>query len=125
MPKKQTQKNKKVAKKIVENKNIEKLLREQTSIILNAVDKRLQTSDLKTDKRLQMSDLKTDRRLREMNGRLQEMETKADQRFDRIITNLDRIMKSTTDTDDEIKFIKLDINRIKRVVKEKLAVDLT
>ncbi len=59
-----------------------------------------------------------------MNKRFEEMETKESQRFDRIMANFDKLLKRTVDTDDEIEFIKFDINRIKVVVKEKLGVNL-
>lgn len=117
-------KSKKIVKKAAENSNLEKLLSRQTTVILNAVDERLRKTESRIDEKIQILDLKTDRRFQEVDRRFQEMETEESQRFDRIMANFDKLLKRTVDTDDEIEFIKLDINRIKVVVKEKLGVNL-
>lgn len=129
MPKKSNKKikGKKIIKKTTKNSNLEKLLSRQTAVILNAVDERLRMSDLKINRRFEEIDKKfqvVDARFQEIDRRFQEMETNESQRFDRIMTNFDKLLKKTVDTDDEIEFIKLDINRIKGVVKEKLGVNL-
>ena len=154
MPKKSTKniKNKKTIRKTEKsgNENIENLLKKQTEAILNVMDKKLekqaatilnvvdkklekQSSDIlgimdkrfeAMDKRFEITDQKILRLEDTMDKRFEESEAKSDQRFDRIMTNLDLILKRVTDTDDEVEFIKLDINRIKVVVKEKLGVNL-
>lgn len=113
---------------------VDKKLEKQSSDILGIMDKKFEAVDKKfeaidqrfeaIDQRFEITDQKILRLEDTMNKRFEESEAKADQRFDRIMTNLDLILKRVTDTDDEIEFIKLDINRIKVVVKEKLGVNL-
>ena len=81
---------------------IEKLLNQQTVVILNAVDQRV----LRLEKRLNKTEVKTN------------------QNFNRLIMTLDRFLKRLTDIEDEFEAMKLDINRMKKVIKEKLGVDL-
>jgi len=78
------------------SKEIERLLVQQTTVILNAVDERL--------------------------GR---MEIRINQKIDRLTTTLDRFLKRLTDTEDEFEIMKADINRMKKVIREKLGVELS
>jgi len=106
---------------------VDKKLEKQSSDILGIMDKRFEAMDKRfeaMDKRFEITDQKILRLEDTMDKRFEESEAKSDQRFDRIMTNLDLILKRVTDTDDEVEFIKLDINRIKVVVKEKLGVNL-
>jgi len=91
----------KPAKQLTTNK-IEKLLNQQTVAILNAVDQKL----LKLEKRLN------------------KMEVRTNQNFNRLITTLDKFLKRLTNIEDEFEAMKLDINRMKKIIKEKLGVDL-
>ena len=79
--------------------DMKKLLADQARVILDAVDER-------------------------MDKKLIALETRIDQKFDKLITTLDKFLKRLTDTEDEFTIMKHDINRIKRVVKEKLGVSL-
>ena len=81
---------------------IEKLLNQQTVVILNAVDQKI---------------------LR-MEKRLNKMEIKMNQNFNHLITTLDRFLKRLTNMEDEFELMKLDINRLKKIIREKLGVDL-
>ncbi len=81
---------------------IEKLLSQQTVVILNAVDQKI----LRLEKRLS------------------KMEIKMNQNFNRLITTLDRFLKRLTNIEDEFEVMKLDINRLKKIIREKLGVDL-
>jgi restriction endonuclease S subunit len=89
-------------KKNLTKKEIEKLLDKQTSIILTAVDRKI---------------LKIERKITKL-------EAKVEQRFDQLITTLDKFLKRLTDLEDEFTMMKVDIRRIKAVIKEKLGVDL-
>jgi len=91
----------KPAKQLTTNK-IEKLLNQQTVAILNAVDQKL----LKLEKRLN------------------KMEVRTNQNFNRLITTLDKFLKRLTNIEDEFEAMKLGINRMKKIIKEKLGVDL-
>ncbi len=96
MPKKQSEKSVKI-------NDIKKLLNEQTSVILSAVDEKISTLD----------------------KRIGKLEIKVEQRFDQLITTLDKFLKRLTDIEDEFTIMKSDINRLKKVIQEKLGVDLT
>jgi len=97
MPKKQIEKSN------IEVKKIEKLLSQQTSVILSAVDEKIG----------------------KLEKRISRLEIKVDQRFDQLISTLDKFLKRLTDMEDEMEIIKLDINRLKKVIREKLGVDLS
>lgn len=77
------------------SKEIEKLLNQQTVIILNAVDKKLI-----------------------------KMELRISQKIDRLTNTLDKFLKRLTAMEDEFEIMKSEINQLKRVIREKLGVDL-
>lgn len=79
----------------ITTKNIEKLLNQQTIIILSAVDEKLARTELKVN-----------------------------QKIDRLTDTLDKFLKRLTDTETEFEMMKADINRMKKVIREKLGVDL-
>ena len=93
--------SRKLAKQLTANE-IEKLLNQQTVVILNAVDQKI----LKLEKRLN------------------KMEIKMNQNFNHLITTLDRFLKRLTNMEDEFELMKLDINRLKKIIREKLGIDL-
>lgn len=101
-----------MAKKKTE-KNIEKLLNEQTNVILTAVDEKL----VRLDKKIDFIDEKFEKRIAKL-------EMKVDKRFDELITSLNRFLKRLSDIEDEFAIIKTDLNRVKQVIKDKLRVDL-
>lgn len=83
-------------------KDIENLLAEQTTVILSAVDEKISR----------------------LEKRITKLEIKVDKRFNQLVTTLDKFLKRLTDIEDEMEVIKLDISRLKKVVREKLGVDL-
>ncbi len=90
------------ADKLTKNE-IKKLLDAQTDIILSAVDEKISKLD----------------------RRISKLEIKVDKRFDQLLTALDKFLKRLTDLEDEFAAMKLDINRLKSVIREKLGIDLT
>jgi len=76
-------------------KDIEKLLSQQTIVILSAVDEKLKKSEERVNKKIE-----------------------------KLTTTLDKFLKRLTNTEDEFEIMKSDINRLKKVIKEKLGVDL-
>jgi len=96
--------------KIIKLKDIEKLLDQQTTVILDAVDDRLRINKLDI--------------LANVDQKLVKMEARINQKIDKLITTLDKFLKRLSDIEDEMEIIKLDINRLKRIIKEKLGVDL-
>jgi len=88
-------------------KEVEKLLSRQTTVILNAVSEK--TINLE-------SSLEKD---------MERMELRINQKIDKLTTTLDRFLKRLTDTEDEFAIMKADINRMKKVIREKLGVELS
>ncbi len=115
MPKKQI-------KKTLDIKSIEKLLNEQTLAILSAVDERLIKSEVRIDKKLIEMEIRLNAK---MDKKIFEMEERINQKFDKLTTTLDKFLKRVSDTEDEIEIMKLDIIRLKKVIKEKVGVDLS
>ena len=91
--------------------NIEKLLEKQTKVILDAVDVKLSINQINilagVDKRLEM------------------MEMRINRNIDKLTTILDKFLKRMTGMEDEFTIMKHDLNRVKRVIREKLGVNLT
>lgn len=94
-------------------KGVQKLLNQQTDVILNAVDEKI--SGVKID----VVNLEA-----RMIKRMEAMEERWNQKFDKLITTLDKFLKRMTDIEDEFVMIKHDLNRMKKVIKEKLGVEL-
>ena len=94
---------KRVEKPYIKLKDVEKLLDKQTTVILSAVDVKIKS----------------------LEKRMEQMELRLNQKFDRLVTTLDKFLKRLTDIEDELEIVKLDINRLKKVIKEKLGVDLS
>ena len=98
-------------------KQLEKILDQQTKVILNAVDTRLQ----KTDLRIGL----LEQRVEAVNVRLGKMEARINQKLDKLTTTLHKFLKRLTNLEDEFEIMKHDLNRLKKVVREKLGVDLS
>ena len=81
---------------------IKELLNNQTTVILDAVDEKILTLDKK----------------------IEALDLKFSQKIDALITTLDRFLKRMTDMEDEFTMVKHDLNKVKKVIKEKLGVEL-
>ncbi len=77
-------------------KEIEKLLDQQTVIILDAVSKKIEKSEQKTNAKI---------------GRL--------------TTLIDKFVNLYTKQEQEFKIMKYELNQIKKVIKDKLGVEIT
>ena len=86
---------KKIKQNEIAKNDIAGLLKEQTNIILTAVD-----------------------------SHLEKLESRFNRKLDQLITTLDRFLKRLTDTEDEFAIMKKDLNQIKEVLKEKLDIDI-
>ena len=75
---------------------IEQRLAEQTTVILDAVDEKIKNLDVKFTEKL-----------------------------DKLITTLDGFLKRMTDMEEEFAMMRNDINRMKKVIREKLGVELS
>jgi len=92
-------------------KKVEKLLNQQTTVILSAADEKLKINKIDI--------------LAGVDQKLVKMEARINQKIDKLITTFDKFLKRLTNIEDEMEIIKLDINRLKKVVREKLGVNLS
>jgi uncharacterized coiled-coil protein SlyX len=83
-------------------REMEKLLSNQTMMILNAVDQKTGSLEKRIDK----------------------LEIRINQKFDRLTSTIDKFLKKITDLENEFEIMKLDLNRMKRIIREKLGVEL-
>lgn len=74
---------------------VKELLGEQTVVILNAVDEKIRALDLKFSEKL-----------------------------DKLTATLDNFLERMTTMETEFTMMKNDLNRVKKVLKEKLGVEL-
>jgi hypothetical protein len=111
---------------------LEKLLSEQTSVILEAVDKRLTAQEVRFNERLSAQEIRFNDKLESrlsaqevrFNSRLEKLESRFMQKLDDLTTTLDKFLKRVTDVEDEFVFLKEDLRRVKAVIREKLGVSL-
>ncbi len=85
---------------------MEQLLADQASMILNAVYEKLSAQE------------------RRFNTRLEKMEERSAKRLDELTKTLDKFLKRVSDIEEEFIFMKADLNRVKAVLREKLGVVL-
>lgn len=89
---------------------MEQLLSAQTSIILEAVDERLAAHEIKI--------------VTSVDKRLEKLEKRWLEKFNQLTTTLDKFLRRLLDLEDELTFLKKDLNRVKAVIREKLGVSL-
>jgi len=106
--------------KQISQKEIEKLLDKQTTIILSAVDEKNKKLELQIDKRFEL----IDRRLNIIDKQFDKLESRINKKLDRLINTLDKFLKRMTDIEDEFKMMKTDINRLKKIISEKLGIEI-
>jgi hypothetical protein len=85
---------------------MEQLLADQASMILNAVGEQLSAQEKRS------------------NIRLEKMEQRFAKRLDELTKTLDKFLKRVSDIEEEFTFMKADLNRVKAVLREKLGVVL-
>lgn len=76
-------------------KGVNDLLSQQTVVILGAVEEKLEKSELRINEKIE-----------------------------KLSTTLDNFLKKLTDTETEFISLREDLKRIKKVLKEKLGIDL-
>jgi uncharacterized protein involved in exopolysaccharide biosynthesis len=119
-----------MARKIEEKltkKEIEKLLKEQTRVILDAVDEKVLKLEENVNARISKLEgriVELDERILKLEKRVAKLEIKMEQRFDQLITTLDKFLKRLTDLEDEFTIMKAEIRKIKEILKEKLGVEI-
>ncbi|MBU1102847.1 hypothetical protein KJ853_04330 [Patescibacteria group bacterium] len=79
-------------------KEVEKLLGQQTNVILSAVDNKIQKLEKGMDR--------------------------LDDSMNELKNTLDKFLKRLTDFDDEFKIVKARVNKIEKILQEKLGVTI-
>jgi len=108
MPKSHSKKNQR--SNPVTEARLEKLLSEQTSVILQAVDERFVAQEIRI--------------LAAVDKRLAKMEERFAKSLDELTKTIDKFLKRLTDIEEEFIFMKEDLKRVKAVLREKLGVTL-
>ena len=111
---------------------LERLLTEQTSVILQAVDAKVSAQDQKIESRFAALDQHLEeclvaqdiRIVAAVDRRLEKMEERFAKSLDDLTKTLDRFLKRLTDIEEEFIFMKEDLKRVKAVIREKLGVSL-
>jgi hypothetical protein len=103
-------------------------LSQQTTVILDAVDHRLQKNSAmllaEVDRRFDAQDKKFAARFDAVDKRINKLEQRFMEKLNSLTNTLDHFLKRLTDTEEEFVFMKHDVNRIKAVLREKLGVTL-
>lgn len=97
--------------------NIKKLLNQQTVVILNAVDGKINVLDKKIEV--------LDKRMNGIDIRLEKFEERLNKKIDKLTTLIDKFVNLYTKQEQEFKIMKYEINKIKEIIKEKLGVEIS
>ena len=100
---------------------IERLLSEQTSVILHAVDEKLIAQDKRLEEKFVAQEI---RLLAAVDSRLQKMGERFANSLDELTKTLDKFLKRISDIEEEFVFMKEDLKRVKAVLREELGVSL-
>src|SRR5439155_25485244 len=111
---------------------IEKLLTEQTSVILQAVDEKLSAQNKRIEEGFAAQDKRMEERfiaqeiriLAAVDKRLAKTEERFAKSLDELTKTIDKFLKRLTDIEEEFTFMKEDLKRVKAVLREKLGVSL-
>ena len=87
----------------ITKKDIQELLNNQTMVILDAVDAKIT----------------------KLQSEIRALDLKFSQKIDQLTTTLDKFLKRMTDMEDEFAMMKHDLNKMKKILREKLGVDLS
>ncbi|HUT96042.1 MAG TPA: hypothetical protein VMW82_00505 [Candidatus Paceibacterota bacterium] len=90
--------------------NIEKLLNQQTVTILDAVDKKINFLDKK---------------INGIDNKLEKFEERVNIKIDKLTTLIDKFVNLYTKQEQEFKIMKYELNQIKKVIKEKLGIEIS
>lgn len=104
--------------------DVEKLLNQQTTVILDAVDEKLAVLDKKIDVLDKRMD-GLDKRMDIIEKRFDKFEERINKKIDKLITLVDKFVNLYTKQEQEFKIMKYEINKIKEIIKEKLGVEVS
>src|SRR5438876_1210124 len=112
------------------NPQIEKLLTEQTYVILQAVDEKRSGQDKRIEEGFAAQDKRMEERfiaqeiriLAAVDKRLAKTEERFAKSLDELTKTIDKFLKRLSDIEEEFTFMKEDLKRVKAVLREKLGV---
>lgn len=109
-------------------KDFENLLHGQTRTIFSALDKKLQERDERINKRFKkIENLLHDQTLEILSAveeRILKSEERVNKKIEKLTEAIDSFLKRTLDLEDEFEMMKIDLNRVKQVIRTKLGVRL-
>lgn len=108
-------------------KKLEKLLSDQTSTILDAVDFRLGNFEKKIDKKMDVLDKRMDlidKRMDHMERKIDDMRVEFNEKIDRLTNVIDEFVGLYKKHEQELLFMKKDLDKIKFALKDKLDIDI-
>ena len=59
-----------------------------------------------------------------MEKKMEKMEERINKKIDRLATILDKFLKRITDMEDEFEIMKADLKRLKKIIGEKLGIEI-
>lgn len=98
-------------------KEMEKLMSQQTGLILDVVDGRFNKTDQKFNK--------IDKRFDEVDQRFNKLEARIDkveEAISELRNTLDRFLKQLTDFNDEFIIVKARLAKVEKILEEKLGI---
>ena|SRR3989338_6512557 len=102
--------------------DIKKLLAGQTTTILKEADSRFIKEREETENLLSQQAIVI---LSAVDEKLKKTELSINEKINQLTNTLDEFLKRLTIAEDEFEVMKLDINRMKKIIKEKLGVELS
>ena len=90
-------------------------------MILGAVDERFAAQKAFIKEEFALREVKI---LSAVDRRLEKLEKRWLEKFNKLTTTLDKFLKRLTDFEEEFEFLKKDLKRVKAVIREKLGVSL-
>ena len=95
-------------------RDIEKLLGQQTGVILDAVDKKINKLDGKID----TVNINLSERMERLDKRMDALEDSMNE----LRNTLDKFLKRLIDFNDEFKIVKARLSKIEKIIQEKLGI---
>ncbi|OGZ69756.1 MAG: hypothetical protein A3D44_04405 [Candidatus Staskawiczbacteria bacterium RIFCSPHIGHO2_02_FULL_42_22] len=89
-------------------------------ITIDQLARMMQKGFLGVDKRFD----ETDAKIHRIEASIQAIDLKFSQKIDALTTTLDKFLKRMTDMEEEFTIMKNDLKKMKKVIREKLGVDL-
>lgn len=105
---------------------------QQTATLLGAMDEKFAGQDKRIDEKFVAQDKRIEQMFiaqnisisAELDKRFAESDRRFNEALNKLTNTIDKLLKKTTDLEEEFVFMKNDLNRVKAVLREKLGVVL-